>query len=126
VPVPLTNEQLRDAFALVDKIVECHARLPGATDDAWRAHLESSMTECARKIRAHLESADRSEWAERLAFETDTINCASQHDLVLFVKVTASSALTFTWRAKSRIIGPRFDERELAIDWMRDWLDENG
>ena len=83
------------------------------------------MAECTRRIRGYLELADRSEWAERLAFETDTINSASQHDLVLFGKVTASSALTFTWHAKSRIVGPRFDERELAIDWMRDWLDEN-
>ena len=116
-------KQLRDAFRLVDKMIECKARLPGAADDVKPpAELETSIAECLRKIRGYLEASEQSEWADRLAFETDTINRGLQHDLVLFGKVTSNSTLTFTWHRESRIVGPLFDERELAIDWMRDWL----
>ena len=120
--MPLTSEQLRDAFGLVDKMVECHARLAGATDDEWRTHLEESVAECEQKIRAYLETSEQSEWEERLAFETETINRALRHDLVLFGEVGSASELVFTWRAASRTIGRRFDDRALAIHWMAAWL----
>ena len=62
------------------------------------------MAECSRKIRVYLELSERTDrWMQRLVFETDTINRASQHDLVLFGKVTATSTLTFTWRARNRV-----------------------
>ncbi len=60
----------------------------------------------------------------RLAFETETINRAFQHDLVLFGTVTAGSGLVFRWRAPSGTMGPQFDDRELAIDWIARWLAE--
>ena len=103
-------------------MVECHARLAGATDDEWRTHLEASMAECEQKIRDYLQTAERSEWEERLAFETETIKRALRHDLILFGAVGSASELVFTWRAASGMIGRRFDDRALAIDWMAAWL----
>jgi hypothetical protein len=93
------NEQWRHAFASVDE------------------------KECANEVRDRLELSERDEWAERLAFETATISRALQHHLVLYGTVTANSTLYFTWRATTGFIGSRFDKRELAIDWMCDWLE---
>jgi putative methionine-R-sulfoxide reductase with GAF domain len=121
----LTSEQLRDAFGLVDKMIECNARLSGAADDEWRFQLETSITECAQRIRDYLEASERSEWAERLAFETETINRALQHDVVLFGKAGAGSALVFSWRLSSGTMGPQFEDRALAIDWMAAWLTDD-
>jgi hypothetical protein len=121
----LTTEHLRDAFGLLDKMIECKARLSGATDDEWRLQLETSIAESALGIRDHLEASARSEWAERLAFETDTINRALQHDLVLFGKAVADSRLVFNWRSSSGTTGPLFDDRALAIDWIAQWLVED-
>ena len=59
---------------------------------------------------------------ERLAFETEIINHALQHDIVLYGTATADSSLTLTWRTASGCISPRFDDRDLAINWMVDWL----
>jgi hypothetical protein len=123
--MPLTSEQLRHAFGLVDKMIECNARLRGAADDEWRFQLETSIAECARTIRDYLETSAQSEWAERLAFETETINRALQHDFVLFGKAGASSALVFSWRSPSGTMGSPFDDRALAIDWMAAWLVDN-
>ena len=80
------------------------------------------MAECEQEIRAYLETSERSEWEERLAFETETIDRALRHDLVLFRAVGSASELVFTWRAASGKIGRRFDDRALAIDWMAAWL----
>ena len=65
------------------------------------------------------------ESGSRLAFETYAINRAQQHDLVLFGIVTYNSALVFRWRAKSETMGPEFDDRTLAIDWIAQWLDNH-
>jgi hypothetical protein len=60
---------------------------------------------------------------DRLAFETEAINRALQHDLVLFGNFIADDRLFFCWRAKGgRRFGPPFDDRRLAIDWMAKWL----
>jgi hypothetical protein len=56
----LTTEQLRDAFGLVDTMIDCNARLDGAFDDGWRAHLVSSIVTCSEKIQAYVDTADPS------------------------------------------------------------------
>jgi hypothetical protein len=63
---------------------------------------------------------------ERLEFETHTINRALQHDVVLYGRAGLAQQLVFTWRRASGLLGPRFDDRELAIDWMNDWLAYDG
>ena len=60
--------------------------------------------------------------ADRLAYEPDTINRAMQNDLVLFGQATASSELVFRWHSGPATVGPQFDDRELAIDWIAQWL----
>src|SRR4051794_3729303 len=54
----------------------------------------------------------------RLAYETDTINRAMQHDLVLFGQPTRNSGLVFRWRSGRETLGAQFDDRALAIDWI--------
>ena len=66
------------------------------------------------------------EFGSRLAFETDAINRALQHNLVLFGNVTANSQLVFRWRAGRSTLGPQFEDRELAIDWIAAWLTDDG
>jgi hypothetical protein len=56
----------------------------------------------------------------RLAFETNVINRAMRYGLVLFGYASAESNLVFEWRNAGGSIGPRFDDRQLAIDWMAD------
>ena len=63
--------------------------------------------------------------SERLAYETETINRAMRHDLVLFGQATATSGLVFRWRSGRATVGPQFGDRELAIDWVVDWLARN-
>lgn len=55
---------------------------------------------------------------QRLAFETETINRAMQYDLMLFGAVTADAGLVFSWRSGRETLGPQFDDRALAIDWI--------
>ncbi len=57
-----------------------------------------------------------------MAFETDTIYRAFQHDLVLFANIAPDQPQFFGWRSESGMVGPQFDERGHAIDWMLDWL----
>jgi hypothetical protein len=62
--------------------------------------------------------------SDRFALQTDTINGALQHDLVLYGDATADYQLVFGWRSASGRFGPQFTDRELAIDWLAEWLDE--
>ena len=61
--------------------------------------------------------------ADRFAFQTDTINRALQHDLVLYGDATPDSQLVFGWRSARGRFGPEFADRDLAIDWFAEWLD---
>jgi hypothetical protein len=54
----------------------------------------------------------------RLAFETDLINRAMRGGLTLYGYATADSSLVFDWRSPHGSVGPRFDDRQDAIDWM--------
>jgi hypothetical protein len=80
---------------------------------------------------------DHSRWAQdrralvereaaRWTLELDTVNRALQHDLVLVESLTAKQRSVFDWRSPAGTIGPRFDDRDLAIDWMVDWLSYDG
>jgi hypothetical protein len=62
------------------------------------------------------------ESSDRLDFEIDIINRALQHDLVLSGEATGSSELVFRWRRGAETVGPQFDDRAFAIDWIADWL----
>ena len=61
------------------------------------------------------------ETTERLAFETDTINRALQHDVVLYGQLGSGNLMTFSWRRASGCISPRYHDRELAVEWMANW-----
>jgi hypothetical protein len=66
------------------------------------------------------------EFGNRLAFETDAINRALRRNVVLFGSVTAESELVFRWRAGGGgAMGPHFEDRELAINWIAEWLDDD-
>ena len=60
--------------------------------------------------------------SDRLAYETETINRALQHDLVLFGAGDREFELVFRWRSGHATLGPQFDDRGLAIDWIALWL----
>jgi hypothetical protein len=64
--------------------------------------------------------------AARWTLELDTVNRALQHDLVLIEGLTAKQEAVFDWRSPAGTIGPHFAERDLAIDWMVDWLAYDG
>jgi hypothetical protein len=51
----LTDEQLREVLGLVDGMLRCEALVDSAADEKWRAHLESSITTCAEKIRSYVD-----------------------------------------------------------------------
>ena len=127
--MPLNREQLVEALGLVDEMIDCNAQLHGAVDAPRRAALESSMAARHARIRSYLDASEvfvpPIERSDRLAFETEVINRALQHDLVLYGTVTTSSSLIFGWRCPSGQMGPGFDERELAIDWIAAWLAED-
>ena len=63
--------------------------------------------------------------ADRFAFQTDTINRALQHDLVLYGDATPESQLVFGWRSARGRFGPEFADRNLAIDWLAERLDND-
>lgn len=64
--------------------------------------------------------------AARWTLELDAINRALQHDLVLAEGLTAKQQVVFFWRSPTGTIGPDFDNRDLAIDWIVDWLAYDG
>jgi len=124
---------MSSALGLVDEIIDCHAQLRGTPDNARRVDLERAIAARSARLRRYVDGAAADEvWvtaeqrSERLVYETDTINRALQHDLTLFGTVRASSGLVFNWRSTRGPAGPRFDDRALAIDWMADWLTEEG
>src|SRR5215213_10137766 len=120
------SPELRAALRLVDEMVDCNAQLHANLDGPRRADLEASIAERAAKIQWYLDATEVfATPTNRLAYETDTINRALQHDLVLFGSVTRDSELVFHWRAASGIMSQRFDDRERAIDWIAQWLDED-
>jgi hypothetical protein len=132
----LNRKQLVAALVLVDQIVDCNAQLDGSIDGPRRVALESSMAARRAKLRSYMGApevfAPSMGRTDRLAFETDVINRALQHDLVLYGTVTTSSSLIFGssslifgWRSPRGQMGPRFDEREHAIDWVAGWLAED-
>jgi hypothetical protein len=51
---PLTIEQLRDAFGMVDEMVRCNARFHAATDESFRLHLESAISVRAEKVHGYV------------------------------------------------------------------------
>jgi hypothetical protein len=63
--------------------------------------------------------------ADRFAFQTHTINRALQRDLVLYGDATPESKLVFGWRSAVGPIGPEFADRDLAIDWVAEWLNDD-
>jgi hypothetical protein len=63
--------------------------------------------------------------ADRFALQTDTIKRALQHDLVLYGDATPESQLVFGWRSPRRRFGPEFADRDLAIDWLAEWLNND-
>jgi hypothetical protein len=58
---------------------------------------------------------------ERCELETETIGRALQHDLVLRASLVEHERI-FEWCSPGCTTGPRFEHRELAIEWMIDWL----
>jgi hypothetical protein len=62
------------------------------------------------------------EATEQGAFETDAIGRALQHDLVLRASLIEETRMIFEWCSPLRTVGPRFEYRDLAIEWMIDWL----
>jgi hypothetical protein len=127
--MPLNPDQLVEALGLVDEMIDCNAQLRGPVDGPRREALESSMAARQAKIRSYLDASEvfvaPIERSDRLALETDLINRALQHDVVLYGTVTTSSNLIFGWRSPRGQIGPQFEERALAIDWIAEWLAED-
>jgi hypothetical protein len=127
--MPLNQEQLVEALGLVDEMIDCNAQLHGPVDGPRREALESSMAARQAKIRSYLDASEvfvaPMERSDRLALETELINRALQHDVVLYGTVTTSSNLIFGWRSPRGQMGPQFDEREQAIDWIAEWLAED-
>ena len=125
----LTRDQSVAAFGIVDEMIDCRAQLDADPDGPRRAALESAIEERAAVLQSYLVAAEvfaaPTEPADRLAFETDTIYRAFQHDLRLFTNIAPDQPQFFGWRSKSGMIGPKFDERRLAIDWMLDWLSDD-
>ena len=125
----LNREQQVEALGLIDEMIDCDAQLDGPVDGPRRAALESSMVARREKLRSCLDTSEvfvaPKKRSDRLAFETDIINRALQHDLVLYGTVTTSSELVFGWRSRVGRSGPRFDEREHAVDWIAGWLAED-
>jgi hypothetical protein len=62
------------------------------------------------------------EASERWAFETEVIGRAMRHDLVLHGRPNGDHHWVFDWRSVDGIVGPEFDNRALAVNWMTDWL----
>jgi len=62
---------------------------------------------------------------DRSAYETDTIHRAVQHDLILYEQTINDSTVVFRWRSRHDTLGPQFDDRALAIDWIAGWLAED-
>jgi hypothetical protein len=127
--MPLNQEQLVEALGLVDEMIDCNAQLHGPVDGLRREALESSLAARQAKIRSYLDASEvfvtPMERSDRLALETELINRAFQHDVVLYGTVTTSSNLIFGWRSPRGQMGPQFDEREQAIDWIAEWLAED-
>ena len=127
--MPLNRDQLVEALGLVDEVIDCNAQLHGPVDGPRRAALESSMAARQEKIRSYLDVSEvfvpPMERSDRLALETDLINRALQHDVVLYGTVTTSSNLIFGMALPAWQMGPQFDERALAIDWIAEWLAED-
>jgi hypothetical protein len=65
------------------------------------------------------------EETDRREFEEDAINRALQHDLRLHGTVSANEQLVFDWRADETRCGPLFERRDLAIDWIVEWLSDD-
>jgi hypothetical protein len=63
--------------------------------------------------------------ADRFAFQTDTINRALQHELALYGDATPDRQLVFGWRSVRGRFGPEFADRDLAIDWVAEWLNDD-
>ena len=124
--MPLNRDQLVEALGLVDEMIDCNAQLHGPVEGPRREALESSMAARQAKIRSYLDASEvfvaPMERSDRLALETELINRALQHDVVLYGTVTTSSNLIFGWRSPRGQMGPQFDEREQAIDWIAEWL----
>jgi hypothetical protein len=62
------------------------------------------------------------ETTERCEVETEAIGRALQHDFVLRGHRVDDEQMIFEWCSPGRTTGPRFDDRDLAIEWMIDWL----
>ena len=60
--------------------------------------------------------------SDRSDYETDTVNRAFQHDLVLRGQALTDSAVVFRWRSGPSTLGPQFTDSALAIDWIAEWL----
>jgi len=125
--VPLSREQLVAALRLVDEMVDCDAQLHSHPAGPRRAALEAAIAVRAARLQHYVDAASEvfiapERRSDRFALDTHTINRAMQHDLVLVANVAVDQHLVFGWRSPSGPVGPRFDAREFAIDWMVDWL----
>ena len=122
----LNRDQSVAAFAIVDEMIDCKAQLEALPDGPRRVALEAAIDERAATLQGYLIAAELfsapTEPPDRVAFETDTIYRAFQHDLVLFANIAPDQPQFFGWRSESGMVGPQFDERGHAIDWMLDWL----
>jgi hypothetical protein len=129
--VPLTREQLVAALRLVDEMVDCDAQLHGNPAAPRRAALEAAIAVRAARLQRYVDAASEvfiapERRSDRFALDTHTINRALQHDLVLVANVAVDQQLVFGWSSPSAKVGPKFDDRKLAIDWMVEWLADDG
>jgi len=101
-------------------------RLIGAPSEMRRHSCEQPIAACGLvdvDVAAVLVASEHQ--PDRVAFETRTINRALKHDLVLYANALSNSELVFGWRSGSERIGPQFDDRAVAINWIAEWLAEN-
>src|SRR4051812_24590546 len=115
--MPLNRDQSVAAFGIVDEMIDCKAQLDADPEGPRRAALEAAIEERAATLQWYLVAADvfsaPTEPPDRLAFETDTIYRAFQHDLVLFANIAPDEPQFFGWRSDTGMVGPKFDERAL-------------
>ena len=57
--------------------------------------------------------------------EPELLARAAQHDLALRGLRSDGDEEVFGWRRKGQDVGPDFPNRDLAVDWIAHWLEED-